>query len=236
MLRYIGEKMKMKNYYILIAILLLSNGILYSQTNEWKTFQIGKYKIEFPSNFSFIEEQGLDSYIGKIESNELVVEFDYGAFTNNLEEYENNPDYEVKINNLEGDYRKIVYSKISSDGFTAIYLLDENTSIALGMYASNISSENQSLLLDIFENRISQMNLSTKNYLTQISFNLNNHNNFIELKGISKAENFIIYNFLGSKILNGEIENKGKISIDYLKKGIYFFRLENGYINKFLKY
>lgn len=226
--------MKMKNHHILIVILLLSNGILYSQTNEWKTFEIGKYKIEFPSNFSFKEEQGLDSYIGKIESNELVVEFDYGVFTNRLETYENNPEYEVKIDSLEGDFRKIAYSKISTDGFTAIYLLDENTSIALGMYARNISSENQSLLLDIFENRISQMNLSTKNYLNQISFNLNN--NFIELKGISKAENYIIYNLLGNKILKGKIENEGKISIDFLKKGIYFFRLENGYIKKFLKY
>ena len=151
-----------------------------------------------------------------------------------METYDNNPEYEVKIDSLEGDFRKIAYSKISTDGFTAIYLLDENTSIALGMYARNISSENQSLLLDIFENRISQMNLSTKNYLNQISFNLNN--NFIELKGISKAENYIIYNLLGNKILNGKIENEGKISIDFLKKGIYFFRLENGYINKFLKY
>ena len=174
----------MKNYYFLIPILLLYTGILYSQTNEWQAFAIGKYKVEFPSNFSFTEEQGLDSYIGKIENNELVVEFDYGYYTNNLEEYENNPEYEVIINNLEGDYRKIAYSKISTDGFTAIYLYDENTLIALGMYARNISSENQSLLLDIFENRISQMNLSTKSYLNQISFNLNNHNNFIELKGI----------------------------------------------------
>ena len=224
----------MKNHYILIAILLLSNDILYSQTNEWKTFEIGKYKIEFPSNFSFTEEQGLDSYIGKIESNELVVQFDYGVFTNNLEQYENNPQYEVKTNSLEGDFRKIAYSKISTDGFTAIYLLDENTSMALGMYARNISPEYQLLLLDIFENRISIINLSTKKYLNQISFNLNN--NFIELKGISKAENFIIYNLLGNKILNGKIENEGKISIDLLKKGIYFFKLENGYIHKFLKY
>lgn len=228
--------MKMKNYYLLIASLFLANGILYSQTNEWQTFEIGKYKIEFPSNFSFTEEQGIDSYIGKIESNDLVVEFDYGAFTNNLEEYENNAEYEIIINSLEGDYRKIAYSKNSTDGFTAIYLLDENTSIALGMYARNISPENQSLLLDIFENRISQMNLSTKSYLNQISFYLNNHNNFIELKGITKVEKFNIYNILGNKILNGEIENERKISIDFLKKGIYFLRLENGYTNKFLRY
>ena len=225
----------MKYYYILIAFLLLFNNESYSQANEWKTFEIGKYKIEFPNNFSFIEAQGLDSSIGKIVSDELVVEFDYGAFTNNLEEYENNPEYEVKINNLEGDYRKIAYSKLSTNGFTAIYLLDENTSIALGMYARNLSSENQSLLLDIFENRISQMNLSTKSYLNLISFNLNNHNNLIELNGIFKAENYVIYNILGNKILNGKVGNEGKISIDYLKKGIYFFRLENGYINKFLK-
>lgn len=215
---------------------MLSNGILNSQTNEWQTFEIGKYKIEFPTNFSFTEEQGFDSYIGKIESNELVVEFDYGFYTNNLEEYENNSEYEVIINSLEGDYRKIAYSKISTDGFTAIYLLDENTSIALGMYARNISSENQSLLLDIFENRISQMNLSTKSYLNQISFILNNHNNFIELKGISKGENFNIYSILGNKVLNGKIENEGKINIDFLKEGIYFFSLENGYKNKFLRY
>ncbi|WP_299051790.1 T9SS type A sorting domain-containing protein [uncultured Polaribacter sp.] len=225
----------MKNKYLLLFTLLF-NVIVNSQEIQWKTFEIGKYKIEFPNDFSLIEEQGIDSYIGRIENKELIVEFDYGAFTNNLEEYENNPEYEVKVNTLEGDSRKIALAKNSLNGFTAIYILDENSSIALGMFSRDISPEKQSFLLDIFENRISLKTLTVKNYLNDISFNLNNQKKFIEINGILQTENFMIFNILGIKTLNGKINNQGRIDINTLKNGIYIFKLDNGYTIKFLKY
>lgn len=225
----------MKNKHFLLFTLLLFSITLNAQEKQWKIFEIGKYKIEFPIDFNFIEEQGIDSYIGRIENQELVVSFDYGAFTNNLEEYENNSEYDVKINTLDGDLRKIAFVKNATRGFTALYLLDENSSIALGMYTRDISTENQLFLLDIFENRISIKTLSTPSYLHQISFSVLHEKNAIEIKGIEKTENFKIFNLLGSEVLSGQINNNEQININTLKNGVYLFKLENGYTIKFLK-
>ena len=225
--------MKLKNKLLLLFTLLLSI-VFNSQEVQWKTFNIGKYNIEFPDDFTFIEEQGIDSYIGRIENKEIVVEFDYGAFTNNLEEYENNSEYEIIINTLEGDLRKIALAKNSMNGFTAIYILEENSPIALGMFSRNISSEKQSFLLDIFENRISLKTLSIQNYLNNISFNIDK--NFIKIEGITKTENFMIFNILGNKILSGKISDGDRINVNSLKNGIYLFKLDKGKTIKFLKY
>lgn len=225
----------MKKKFLLLFTLLFSI-ISNSQEIQWKTFTIGKYRIEFPNDFSHIEEQGIDSYIGRIENKELTVEFDYGAFTNNLEEYENDSEYEVKVGTLEGDLKKVAIAKNSMNGFTAIYILDKKTSLALGMHARDISSEKQSFLLDIFINRISIKTLSVKNYLKDISFNINNQKKLIEIEGITKSEDFMIFSSTGAQVLHGKINTNKQIDFSALKNGIYLFKLENGYTIKFLNY
>jgi hypothetical protein len=47
----------------------------------WKTIQVGGYYFDFPSDFKLVEEQGIDSYIGRIEGDEFTLWFDYGYYS-----------------------------------------------------------------------------------------------------------------------------------------------------------
>ena len=52
--------------------------------NESKTLAIGKYQFDFPSDYVLVKEQGIDSYVGKIEGDSLTLSFDYGYYSNSF--------------------------------------------------------------------------------------------------------------------------------------------------------
>ena len=59
--------------------------------------------------------------------------------------------------------------------------------------------------------------------------------NFIRIKGIEGIENFMIFNNYGQELMNGEIGITDKIDVRSLSKGLYFLKLDNNSIIKFLK-
>lgn len=58
---------------------------------------------------------------------------------------------------------------------------------------------------------------------------------YIQLSGLKSKENYSIYNFLGTKISEGNIYNNKEIDIRNLTGGIYFLKFENGNTIKFIK-
>ncbi len=56
-----------------------------------------------------------------------------------------------------------------------------------------------------------------------------------EVDGLSKTENYVIYNTMGSKIKSGTIFINKKTDIKNLKSGSYFLKFENGGTIKFIK-
>jgi hypothetical protein len=58
---------------------------------------------------------------------------------------------------------------------------------------------------------------------------------FIQFSGLSKAENYTIYNTLGIEINSGTISDNEKIEVKNYAKGVYFLKLEEGDTIKFLK-
>mgnify|MGYP005678632293 CR=1 FL=1 len=59
--------------------------------------------------------------------------------------------------------------------------------------------------------------------------------NFIQIAGIEKPVNYQIYDLIGSKVSEGIISRNDKINIKNQKEGIYFLKLENGNIIRFVK-
>ena len=51
---------------------------------QWKTIEIGEYVFDFPQGFKLVKEQGIDSYIGRVEDDEMSFRFDLGLWTNTL--------------------------------------------------------------------------------------------------------------------------------------------------------
>jgi hypothetical protein len=56
-----------------------------------------------------------------------------------------------------------------------------------------------------------------------------------ELAGLSKTENYVIYNTMGSKIKSGKIFINKKTNVKDLKSGSYFLKFEHGGAIKFIK-
>lgn len=76
-----------KTFTILILVFLTScNSNSDNYKKGWKTIEIGSYQFDFPSNFNLIEEQGIDSYVGKIIGDSLKFAFDFGYYSNSLTE------------------------------------------------------------------------------------------------------------------------------------------------------
>jgi len=80
--------------------------------------------------------------------------------------------------------------------------------------------------------------LSNENYntlKTKLKIYPNPSSLYIELSGLLKEEKYHIYSILGNEVLKGSIKNFEKVNIQNLNVGIYFIKLENGFIQKFLK-
>lgn len=65
-----------------------------SEHERIKEIEIGEFIFDFPYSFVLKEEQGIDSYVGKISNDSMSISFDYGYYSNKLvqtsEEYLNN--------------------------------------------------------------------------------------------------------------------------------------------------
>lgn len=125
-------------------------------SNDVIPIEIGDYVFEFPSEFELIEEQGIDSYIGKLVGSEITLSFDFGWYTAPATGL--SPDqYKITVDNIEGHYRQIVKSIDPEFGFARVHLYNINDALAsphgynsLTMSASNVTFEEQELVIDIF--------------------------------------------------------------------------------------
>lgn len=63
----------MKNIVILILF-----SILFSCNENLNTIKIGEFTFQFPNDFKLINEQGIDSYNGKVSNGKIRFQFDYG--------------------------------------------------------------------------------------------------------------------------------------------------------------
>lgn len=59
--------------------------------------------------------------------------------------------------------------------------------------------------------------------------------NYVQVSGLTKTENYSIYNVLGTEVNNGKISNTETIDTSNLTNGLYFLKLESENILKFIK-
>jgi len=121
------------------------------------TIKIGRYQFQFPLGFSLVPGQGIDSYVGNINGNDISLSFDYGAYTGpstNLPVDE----YEVTEDEIEGNFTQIVKPVDSQNNYTKLFMYStyskfENPSFysRLTIRAKNIDSVEQQMILDVFE-------------------------------------------------------------------------------------
>lgn len=80
-------------------------------------------------------------------------------------------------------------------------------------------------------------NLSTTGFELSKEIKLfpNPSTNYIQIQGLTKIENYKIYDVLGTKIREGVVSSNDRIDIKNLTNGIYFLKFDNGNTLKLLK-
>lgn len=86
-----------------IAILIFFTGCKEPNGNEKKIINTGGFEIEVPANWKYKKEKGIDSFVGKIESEDVELHFDWSemGYANHLaptiEEYLESGEWEWMI-------------------------------------------------------------------------------------------------------------------------------------------
>jgi len=88
-----------------------------------------------------------------------------------------------------------------------------------------------------FRLMVSTNTLGTENYEVENSIKLypNPSTDFIHISGLTKTENYKIYNTIGAEISRGTISENEKINIKNYAKGLYLLNFEGGNTLKFIK-
>ena len=149
----------MKNL-IKISILLLSITLLNCKSDDDRTtpedLVIGSFEFDNNANFQLIEQDGIDSYVGYLQSSDIKVNFDLGWYTSAIE----NPSadkFDVFTDNVDGHYVQILKAKNPTADVTRIHIYKIQDSIdspfgydSLTMYADNLTADQQSVVIDLY--------------------------------------------------------------------------------------
>ncbi|WDF45729.1 T9SS type A sorting domain-containing protein [Chryseobacterium sp. KACC 21268] len=129
---------------------------------------------------------------------------------------------------------KIVKVDLSATNPTAT---DVVTGIALSRGMA--IKDNYLYISDFIGNKISKLQLPTLavNDFSKVNFQAypNPVSDFLQISGLTKAENYTIFNISGMQLSKGVINNNQKINTENLKSGLYLIKLENGQTIKFIK-
>ena len=100
---------------------LLTDPMYYSNSNipDWHKIDAGPFYIETPKDFKLYILRGIDSYIGGITNHFDTIEFDYGGYSNSLDNC-TSKDFVILTEIINGNKIKIV-KKIGGQGYTAAY-------------------------------------------------------------------------------------------------------------------
>lgn len=187
------------------------------------------------NNLYFTADVPNNSQIYKIDITEstptVTTENIEGIWPNNVATFGN----ELYFDYADNDGYKI--SKIDNTAASTSFInlisdLERNNFIAF--------HGNELYISEWSAGKISKAELST---LSLNSTNIHNLNifpnpasNFITISGINEPIRFSLYNNLGIKIKSNMIsQSKNKINIQNLTKGLFFLKLENGIVFKFIK-
>jgi len=127
-----------------------------------------------------------------------------------------------------------------NNGYTLIDFSTEggsdNSNIAVDELVFTTTNDGDYISLDAFT-WSSSPTLSTNDIEINKTFRLfpNPSTEFIQVSGLSKTENYRIYNTLGVEVNNGIISNNEKIDVTNLPNGLHFLKFKNGNSKNFIK-
>lgn len=96
--------------------------------DDWREIKTKEFSLNLPADWSFVEKQGIDSYIGEFTNGNATLTFDYGWYSGDVSQ-------KYSLNDLE-----VVIQTTIIDGYGAkIFSSAENQEV--GIYFENLGGE-----------------------------------------------------------------------------------------------
>ena len=255
--------MKQIYFFLSFSIFNLSNGQIVNPTSATTTFSSafgtmlnscydGTGLETFPSLTSnHVGTTPVDSFV----ANEIIgtIDFNLGgnfdidglAFWN---QNEGGPDSNIGVNTVEfySSTDGITYNLITGapTSFSQITIqpappeLFSFTAISTSYIRMNILSNHGGANTGFAEIAFATGGiLNTESFLSNRSVKIfpNPSSDYIQITNLKTTENYFLYNNLGQEIKQGIISNDQKIDIQILQKGLFFLKIGEGNLLKFVK-
>ena len=130
----------------------LSTSALSQPSLEWQEIDAGTFFVSIPRGWEFHKLRGIDSYVGEITGSGTRLQFDYGSYSNPLDDL-SNQDYSISFEYIHGRQAKIVFPKTPGRGMTGVYfdgLAGPLSRTAFNLAGNNLSSTQQGVALQVF--------------------------------------------------------------------------------------
>lgn len=115
----------------------------------WEMIDGGDFTLYAPANWEFTEGMGIDSYVGEIAGDGVVLHFDYGMYTGNFAASEEET-YDIQYEIVSGQKAVIFTPKTTGEGLTGIYVEAPRGEGNFTLYGENLTTEQEELAVQIF--------------------------------------------------------------------------------------
>jgi len=117
--------------------------------SNWLKVEAGAFSIYAPPGWKFRQRQGIDSFVGEFAGDGVVLDFDYGLYSNPLAD-DNEPTYVVTHETIGGYKARIVRPSVAGHGITGIYFPEIASGNKLCLHGQNLTDTQRELALRIF--------------------------------------------------------------------------------------
>lgn len=108
------------------------------------------FAMKLPPGWELRERQGIDSYVGEIVGDGARLNFDYGAYSWNLNPADDpEHEYNVTYEEIAGSEAKLIWPKGPSKGFTGVYFSNLGGP-RLNIIGKDLTEEQQRIAFTIF--------------------------------------------------------------------------------------
>ncbi|MFZ2682109.1 MAG: hypothetical protein WAZ14_03390 [Patescibacteria group bacterium] len=116
---------------------------------SWQIIDTGVFRVSLPPGWKFNALQGYDSQVGEFVGNGVSLRFDYGMYSSSFPG-DDNPNYIVTDEIINGYTAKIFVPKVTGDGATGIFISGIQKLKRLSLSGSNLTASEQETALQIF--------------------------------------------------------------------------------------
>jgi len=95
-----------------------------SEKDGWHKIDLDAFQIDMPQEYYYYRVKGIDSFVGEIatKNRENVYSFDYGWYSNELDTYYSDGNYDVSGDTLQGKYARLVLPNNEKALYSGIHI------------------------------------------------------------------------------------------------------------------